>query len=84
VLALGLLALLVPVPLGLVLGPLAWRYARQDIPRMLRAKMDPNGLAMTYVGQAAAVAGMVLGCLLLFAVVVWAVLTLFGPVLRNS
>jgi hypothetical protein len=80
---LGLLALLVPVPLGLVLGPLAWRYARQDVPLMRRAEMDPNGLGMTRVGQGAAVAEMVLAGLVPAGLGVLGVFTLAGPARRG-
>ncbi len=76
VLTLGLLALLLPVPLGFVLGPLAWKYARQDIPRMRRAEMDPNGLGPTRIGQGAAVGGIILGILLVIAAAGWGVMAL--------
>ena len=72
VLALGLVALLLPVPLGIVLGPLARRFARQDIPKMRSGRMDPSGLGMTSAGQAAALGGMVLGGLIVGAAVLWA------------
>jgi hypothetical protein len=76
VLALGLIALLVPLPLGFVLGPLACKYARQDIPRMRRAEMDPNGLGLTRVGQAAGLVGLILGGVVLIAAGVWGLLAL--------
>lgn len=67
VLALGIIGLVgvFCAPVGLLFGIFAWVYGRNDLKRMSRGEMDPEGEGLTYAGWVCGIIATLLSLLLL-------------------
>jgi hypothetical protein len=77
VLTLGILSLVLLVPVGPILGPIAWAMASTDLAEIRDGRMDPEGEAVTnagricgMIGTLLSVLGLLLCCLWIFAAAV--------------
>ena len=89
VLSFGILSLVLPFTcgmigalVGVVLGPLAWIFATQDLARMREGKIDPDGEGNTRGGQICGIVGTAISALLFLLCGAYFVLVILVETMR--